>query len=195
MFDELVIKAFAYAYRAHKHSTRKGSSIPYIIHPLSVATILIRHHASDELVAAAFLHDVVEDENVSLHEIENKFGRKMRNLVEAVSEPKVLTHNNLDRRKTWKKRKQHTIDSLCKASGDIKLLTCADKLSSINDMIKDYDTKGEELWKVFNAPKEEQEWYYRSLVEAFSFGENSIKETEMFNEFEEKVRTFFDGIN
>ena len=58
-------------------------------------------------------------------------------------------------------------------------------------MIKDYNIQGEKLWKVFNAPKEEQEWYYRSLVDAFSSGKESIKDTEILIEFERKVNNFF----
>jgi (p)ppGpp synthase/HD superfamily hydrolase len=195
MPDELIVKAFTFAYRAHKHSTRKGSSTPYIIHPLSVATTLMRYNASEELIAAALLHDVVEDENISLTEIEEKFGKNVCILVETVSEPKELIQNNIDRRKTWRKRKQHTIDSLHNAARDIKLLSCADKLSNISDTLRDYDKQGEELWKIFNAPKEEQEWYYRSLVDVFSSGKNSIKDTEILVEFKDKVEELFNRID
>jgi (p)ppGpp synthase/HD superfamily hydrolase len=194
MPNELIIKAFTFAYKAHKYSTRKGSSTPYIIHPLSVAITLMRYDASDELIAAALLHDVVEDENVSLTEIEERFGKEVSILVEAVSEPTKLIQSNINRRKTWKKRKQHTVDSLYNASRDIKLLSCADKLSNISDTIKDYNKQGEEVWKVFNAPKEEQEWYYRSLVDAFSSGENPITDSEIFTEFESKVKNLFELI-
>ncbi len=191
MLDELVVKAFAFAYRAHRHTTRKGSPIPYIIHPLNVATILMRYDASDELIAAALLHDVVEDENVSFEELEANFGKEVCFLVKSVSEPAVLREKHPDRRKTWKDRKQHTVDSMLEASYEVKMLSCADKLANLSDTVGDYEVQGEKIWNRFNAPKQDQEWYYKSLIRTYASGSNSIEQMKIFTDLVKQITLLF----
>ena len=179
MCEKLLVRAFAFAYNAHKHSYRKGSRIPYITHPLAVANILMRNNSSDELIAAAFLHDVVEDENVSFDELEAQFGKEVCFLVKSVSEPEALRKKYDDKRKSWRERKQHTIDSLSEASYEVKMLSCADKLANLSDTVDDFSTQGESIWNRFNAPKSDQKWYYTSLLKAYTSG-SSIENTKIY---------------
>ena len=86
MKEDLIPRAFSFAYHAHQNSSRKGSKIPYITHPLDVASILMRCNVSDSLIAAALLHDVVEDEEVTYEELENLFGVKIKNLIKVLTE-------------------------------------------------------------------------------------------------------------
>ncbi|MFX0171107.1 MAG: HD domain-containing protein [Candidatus Hodarchaeota archaeon] len=184
-----IVKAFEFAYKAHKGSTRKSTNIPYITHPLEVVTILMKNKAPETVVIAGFLHDVVEDEGVRLVQIQKLFGNNVKKLVEGVSEPEELRIGN--KRKTWKKRKLHTINRIKAAGMDLKLLSCADKLSNVQDMINDLERLGEVFWERFNAPQEDQKWYYESLCKAFSEGE-SISDQNMFIQFQTKVKQLFD---
>ena len=178
-----IVSAFEFAFNAHKDTKRKASNVPYITHPLSVAVNLMKSNASEDLIIAGLLHDVVEDEGVRLSEIEELFGKKVASLVKGASEPPELRKSTADPKKTWRKRKQYTIDFIRSAEKDLKLLSCADKLSNIKDTIEDYNRLGEKLWDKFNAPKSEQGWYYRSMCDSYQTGPESIGGLPIFNEF------------
>ena len=73
----------------------------------------------------------------------------------------------------------------------MKLLTCADKLANIRDIIRDYDRLGEDVWNIFNAPKDSQSWYYNSMLEAFAVGDGSIGDMPAFLEYRKCVGEVF----
>ncbi len=192
MSNNLVVQAFAFAYQAHRQTTRKATNIPYITHPLAVTINLLRSSIlAEDLLAAALLHDVVEDEDVTYDQLTHRFGERVSSLVKAVSEPKSLADQHTDRRKTWQIRKQHTIDSLIGASDEVKILSCADKVANLADMVRDHKQFGETLWSRFNAPKNEQKWYYHSLLEAYKSGTNNIEESALYIEFCSLVNQIF----
>ena len=85
-YDEktFILRAFAFARRAHKGQVRKSGE-PYIIHPIAVACILAEMHADPDTVAAGLLHDVVEDCNVSREVLETSFNPTVAMLVEGVT--------------------------------------------------------------------------------------------------------------
>ncbi len=82
--DQLICKAFEFAYQLHKDQ-RRASGEPYICHPVAVAGLLRDLGGSSAMVAAGFLHDVVEDTDVTLEEIQDHFGQEVRHLVEGVT--------------------------------------------------------------------------------------------------------------
>ena len=183
MQQEKVFQAIEFAARAHRGQFRKGSDLPYIFHPLSVAKILINCGASEEMVVAGILHDTVVDTDVALADIERAFGAEVALLVEGASEP--------DKSAPWMDRKQHTIDHLRTASPDPVLLVCADKLDNILSTREEYARLGESLWERFNKPREDQKWYYQSLVQVL--GDRMIEDlaASLFRQFEEEVRRVF----
>jgi guanosine-3',5'-bis(diphosphate) 3'-pyrophosphohydrolase len=86
-------EALQFAAAAHERmkQKRKGSDLPYIVHPVEVMTILRRHGERDEpTLAAALLHDVVEDCRVPIDEIRARFGERVASIVEAVTKPHDL---------------------------------------------------------------------------------------------------------
>jgi len=93
--------------------------------------------------------------------------------------------------KNWRERKVHTIELIRGAGHNMKLLSCADKLANIRDIIRDYDRLGEDVWDRFNAPKDSQAWYYGSMLEAFAAGDGSIGDTVAFLEYGKCVREVF----
>jgi len=189
--NNLVSQAFDFAYKAHGQTSRKVSKIPYITHPLNVMIILLKNNASEELLAAALLHDVVEDEGVTYQELTENFGKEVCYLVEQVSEPLSLIQKGSDRRNSWKARKEHTLTSLQTATYDVKMLSCADKLANISDLVNDYTNDGEALWLRFNAPQLSQQWYYDSLVKVFAQEPHSLSKLPYYKEFKEKVKILF----
>ena len=181
-----IARAFNFAYKAHKGQKRKASDIPYIIHPLEVSIILIKNKARDNVVIAGLLHDVVEDTPITLKEIEKEFGKEIARLVDGATEPLELLKKG-----HWKERKQHTIKFIKTVDIDLKMLSCADKLANIKSKIDDYEKLGDKLWDKFNAPKNDQEWYYRSMLNSFNH-KPSISHLDIYKEFKKLVNGFFD---
>lgn len=155
----LIHQAITFATVSHMGQTRKGTRIPYIVHPYEVGQILTAAGADTEVICAGLLHDTVEDTEASLEDIRTVFGDRVAALVAGASE---------DKSKTWRERKQHTIDYLAKeASEEELLLACADKLSNMRAIALDYAEFGDQLWTRFNADKQQQSWYYGALTDVF----------------------------
>jgi (p)ppGpp synthase/HD superfamily hydrolase len=173
----MIAKAFKFAYNKHIGHYRKGTKIPYIAHPMDVASILIKEKASEELIVAALLHDTVEDTDTSIEEIRKEFGNKVAELVSGVTEP--------DQSLSWMERKQDKINALKKAPYEIQLLSCADKLANLRDINRDYAQVGEKLWKRFNASKADIKWYYTKILKVF---QKDLCNTSVFSKFEAEVK-------
>lgn len=167
-----VNQAIEFALVAHAGQLRKGTDIQYISHPFAVGLLLAKYKCSDDMITAGILHDCLEDTTVTYEEIENKFGADVAKLVEGASEK--------DRSKSWKSRKQHTIAYLKKSSDEICQVSCADKLHNLMSIIKDFNSIGYRFWERFNAPKEDQVWYYTSLGKVF---EERKKQHTIFKEY------------
>jgi len=165
--DDFLGRAFYFALKAHDMQVRKGTGQPYIDHPMNVATMLMDLGADREIVAAGFLHDVVEDTGLTMPELRKAFGPRVAKLVEEVSE---------DKTKDWEERKQKTIDYLRTAPQEVLLLSLADKLDNLRSIAEDYDQSGEEIWTRFARPRDSQKWYYQNLSDVFT---KRLTETEL----------------
>ncbi len=93
---KLIERAFAVADAAHKGQKRMSGE-PYIQHPLNTAMILVEMHAPDSVVAAALLHDVPEDTNVTLDEIEEKFGKDIASMINGISKVGKIKYRGVER--------------------------------------------------------------------------------------------------
>jgi len=156
--DGIIFDAIEFAARAHSGHFRKGSRVPYLIHPLEVAKVLIRCQCEVQVVTAGILHDTVEDTQVSLEMIRESFGSAVAELVDQVSEP--------DKRAPWRVRKTHTIEHIATAAVGALFIICADKLHNIRSIREDLEHYGPRVWSRFHKPKKDQQWYYRAVVEA-----------------------------
>lgn len=150
---------FAVQKHAEVKQTRKGTDIPYIVHPMEVMSILQRMNADTDLLCAGLLHDTVEDTHVTLEEIEKEFGVHVAELVGNHTEDKALE---------WEERKRISNEHLKTASNEVRRLILADKLSNIRSMAEDIRLQGdtEEYWNKFNRGKAEQSWYYSEAIDA-----------------------------
>ncbi len=160
---ELVSEAIAFAVKAHDGMRRKKSELPYILHPMEAATIVGTMTEDQNLIAAAVLHDVVEDAGVTIDEIEEKFGARVRELVESETENKRA---DLPPSDTWRIRKEETLAAL-KSTDDIEVLMVwlGDKLANMRAIYRDFKVEGVAMWQRFNQKDaNEQAWYYRSIV-------------------------------
>ena len=156
-------KAIQFATKAHAGTCRKGTDRPYILHPVEAMSIVMKFTDDEDVIAAAVLHDTVEDTGVTEERLEKEFGERVAALVKSVSEDKK---EDLSAEATWQERKQTTITLLKSASRETKLLCLGDKLANLRDMASDYDWIGDELWERFNQKdKAQHAWYYRGIYE------------------------------
>lgn len=156
-------KALQFAANAHKGARRKGSHLPYIIHPVEVSMIVMKLTDDVEVVVSATLHDVVEDTDYTIEDIHSRFGEKVATLVGAESEDKRRDKRPED---TWEIRKKEAIEHLKNASIEVKMITLADKLSNMRATKKDCVEYGDAVWEKFNQKdKELQAWYYISMFD------------------------------
>jgi len=176
-------KAIIYATTYHDGTYRKGTKIPYIVHPFGAMTIMLLAGIDNEdVLISILLHDLIEDTNVTKSDIENIFGTYVATLVESATEP--------NRDDTWENRKQHTIDSILEKTYEMKLVTLADKYNNVESIFNDYQLEGEAIWQRFKRSKKEQGWYYSQIVEALS-KDQDISNMALFDSFKKLVQDVF----
>ena len=161
---ELVSEAVAFAVKAHDGMRRKKSDAPYILHPMEAAVIVGTMTEDQDLIAAAVLHDVVEDAGIAPEEIGERFGMRVRELVASETEDK---REDLPPSATWRIRKEESL-AVLKNTDDIGVLMVwlGDKLANMRAIYRDWKTEGDAMWERFNQKdKNEQAWYYRSIAE------------------------------
>ena len=182
---ELLDRAIIFAVKAHAGTERRGKGFPYIVHPMEAMEIVATITPDQELLAAAALHDVVEDTEISADEIRREFGDRMAALV--VAEIDVFVEG-VSEEDSWHDRKQAAMDRLAAAPHDAKIVAMGDKLSNMRAIARDYAVKGDELWKIFHAkdPKD-HEWHYRGLATALE----ELKDTFAYREFVKLIDQVF----
>ena len=160
---ELVSEAVAFAVKAHDGMRRKSGEAPYILHPMEAAVIVSTMTDNQSLIAAAVLHDVVEDAGVTIEDVEARFGKRVRELVESETEDKRAEMPPAD---TWRIRKEETL-SVLKNTKDIGILMVwlGDKLANMRSIYRDWKIEGNAMWQRFNQKDvNQQAWYYSSIV-------------------------------
>lgn len=160
-FSHRLDAALAFSARAHRTQVRKGSDVPYIIHPVHVAMILVAHGFDEDLAIAGLLHDTVEDCGVSLESIAERFGEGVAALVNAVSEQKT---DDGGEKRPWRVRKQGQLDHLAGADARSAALKAADALHNASATLSDLRANGPAVWKRFNASREDSLWYYGEVA-------------------------------
>ena len=160
---ELVSEAIAFAVKAHDGMRRKKSESPYILHPMEAAVIVGTMTDDQNLIAAAVLHDVVEDANITIEEIEEKFGKRVRELVQSETEDKRADLPPAD---TWRIRKEESLSVLKNTEDtDVLMVWLGDKLANMRSIYRDFKVEGDSMWQRFNQKDvNEQAWYYRSIA-------------------------------
>ena len=129
MDNKLILKAVNFAAIKHKDQRRKDAKeSPYVNHPISVALIISEIGGVDdpEVLAAALLHDTIEDTDTTPEELEDLFGKRVRTLVEEVSDDKSLPKAE---------RKEKQIEHAKSISKGAALIKLGDKISNVTDVL------------------------------------------------------------
>lgn len=159
-------EAIEIAAEAHHGQYRKGTHTPYITHPYAVGLILMGAGCTEVVIIAGILHDTVEDTDLTLDFIRERFGDVVANIVDGCSEDKALR---------WRARKTERIEALRTASPEVCTVTCADKLHNLRTIISEYDAIGDSVWDRFHGGVEDQAWYYRSILSAIAEREAALQ--------------------
>jgi (p)ppGpp synthase/HD superfamily hydrolase len=162
----LISKALEIALDAHRGQVRKSTSIPYISHPLAVASIAMEYGANQDQVIAALLHDAIEDGGESYRNIiRNNFGEHVLSLVEACTDG---TPDATGQKAPWTERKTRYLNHLEDASDDVLLVSGSDKLHNARAILRDLKVLGVSVFNRFSTSQEQTIWYYESLSDIFT---------------------------
>ena len=181
----LLDRAIVFAVRAHAGTERRGKGFPYIVHPMEAVEIVATMTRDQELLAAAVLHDTVEDTDTTVEQIRTEFGDRIASLVASESD---IVLDGVSEADSWHARKQAAINRLARASHDAKMVALGDKLSNMRAIARDYAQQGDALWNLFHVKdRKEHEWHYRGLAESL----RELQDTFAYKEFEQLINQVF----
>jgi myo-inositol-1(or 4)-monophosphatase len=182
---DLLDRAIIFAVQAHAGTERRGKGFPYIVHPLEAVEIVATMTPDQELLAAAALHDTVEDTDITVEQLREAFGDRIASLVASESDD---VHEGVCEEDSWHARKRAAIERLSRASRDAKMVALGDKLSNMRAIARDYAVQGDALWNLFHAKdRKDHEWHYRGLADAL----RELSGTFAFKEFERLINQVF----
>ena len=165
MLGKEVNLALKVASKAHRDQMRKDTDIPYISHLVAVGMIIGEYTTDEDAVVAGILHDVLEDVRPSIYseaDMRDDFGDKITDIVKDVSEDKVAGEPE----KPWIERKKGYLTHLDSLTNvEPMIVSTADKIHNLTDMLDEYERVGDELWGKFNASKDDELWFYKSFLE------------------------------
>ncbi len=119
MNSKRVQEAFTYASDLHADQKKKGTNIPYLSHLLGVASIVLVHEGDEDETIAALLHDAVEDQDVTVEEIRQRFNDEVAQIVEGCTDADAIP------KPPWRERKEKYIDHLREADASVRRVSAA----------------------------------------------------------------------
>ena len=187
--SKLLDRAIVFATKAHSGTLRKKDGIPYILHPMEVASIAGGITTDEEVLTAALLHDTVEDTNVTLDTIKSQFGDRVAALVASETEDKRRDRSPAE---TWMQRKMESLAALRNAvDPGVRVLWLSDKLANMRSFARQYEKEGDRMWKDYNQTDPvQQAWYYRT-IEALT---SDLKDTNAWKELRALNARVFGGV-
>lgn len=147
--------AAAIAVTAHQGQVRKNDDTPYVMHPISVALMLARHGFSDAVVAAALVHDVLEDTAFSEAELAGAIGEEAYAIVKSVTNDPGLE---------WEEQRLKYIETVRQGPEGAKAVSAADKIANMRNLLDAYAVQGPALWSKFNRGKDKKLWFEESML-------------------------------
>ena len=181
-------RAIRFAAEAHSGMVRRGENAPYILHPMEVASIVGTMTGDREILAAAILHDTVEDTPVTLGQLQELFGPRVAALVASETEDKRPDQPPAE---TWFERKTETLQVLeYTRDRAVKMIWLGDKLSNMRSFYRMYLWRGDRLWEEFNQKDpRSQHWYYRTIGTLLE----DLRDEPAWQEYDRLVKAVFEG--
>jgi len=161
-YSQLYDDALKVATLAHRPQMRKGSGLPYVVHPIHVSVILLRHGFSTEVAIAGLLHDLVEDQGYELSKIEEQFGSRVAEIVAALTEQKRDAQGE---KRPWEVRKREALRQIRDSDSETVAVKAADTLHNAQSFVNDIHREGHRVWRHFNRGPQSQLDYYRRILD------------------------------
>ncbi|MBR6314601.1 MAG: bifunctional (p)ppGpp synthetase/guanosine-3',5'-bis(diphosphate) 3'-pyrophosphohydrolase [Clostridia bacterium] len=179
-------QAIRFAVDAHAGQKRKDGS-PFILHPLEDAAIVSTLTDDLEVIAAAVLHDTVEDTKTTLNDIMQTFGPRVHALVKGETENKRPA---LPPWETWKIRKEESLADLASADDPaIRILWLGDKLANMRALYRAHIAKGQAAFDRFNIHDPlAHKWYYGEILRLLE----PLAATAAYKEYSTLYHAIFD---
>ena len=189
MDNQILNRAICFAVEAHKDQKRKDGG-PFILHPLEDAAIVGTMTKDPEILAAAVLHDTVEDTDVTIGEIREHFGDRVAELVAHETENK---RRELPPGASWRIRKEESLKALADSDDvAVKMLWLGDKLSNIRALHRHYFNEGMKVFQMFNNQDfRAHEWYYGTILELTK----ELSDFPVYREYAKLYNEIFDDVN
>ncbi len=152
-------KALYFAAQKHDGQYRKGGRVPYFAHPVQVAFGVSMYTNDEEILAAAFLHDVLEDcPGVSIRLLRKEFGNR---IAQIVSEMTLVRGN---KRTTWQQKKKTYLKKIKVASKDTLIIVAVDKMINLQAYFDALESRGQEMAHYFSGTPDGYQWYYTEIA-------------------------------
>ena len=180
--QDTIEKAARLAARAHRGQTRKESDLPYVVHPFMVAIKLIKYGFSDTVIAAALVHDVLEDASVTTEELSDELGNEVAQLVTTITNDDSLP---------WLEKKKKYIESVRIGPVEAKAIATADKVHNLESLLIAYETDGNKVWAYFNSGMKDKIWFEEAMLKMLqeSWQHPLIKEYEsLLSDLKERIK-------
>lgn len=159
MLTERFSRALSVAFEVHRDQTRKGTEVPYLTHPLAVASLVLERGATEDVAIAALLHDAAEDAaelgSEVLRSLRQEFGAEVSDLVEWVSEPGSFSRPKA----SWLDRKNAYLFRVLSMPSEALLISVADKLHSLRQTASELRA-GVDVWSRFDGGIAHSRWFY-----------------------------------
>lgn len=184
--EDLISKAMMFAIAAHSGQKRKDGRTPAIVHAMEAAVNAAALTPDPEVMAAALLHDTVEDTDVTPEQVKKMFGERISALVSSETEDK---HPEMNASDSWLLRKQESLDELRAATDPaVKILWLSDKLSNLRSFWRIYREVGDKMWERFHQKDPAMHaFYYREIARALA----DFKDTAPYEEYIELYHKLF----
>ena len=183
-------KAILFAVNAHAGAIRKDGVTPYILHPMEAAVIASSVTKDPDVLAAALLHDTVEDTSTTIEEIEATFGARVAALVASETENKRPEMSPVE---SWQIRKEESLNVLKNADDiGVKVLWLSDKLSNMRSLYRMAQKEKGRMWTRFHQSDPARQARYYRAVAAYT---SELSNTEAWIEYNWLTEKVFEGVN
>lgn len=162
------------------HGKDKKNGVPFLYHPLAVASLVLKYGGSNEQMAGALLHDTIAFENVSEKKISELFGEKIADYAYTFSDPPLP--KDID----WRGSKQAYLNKVRSLKEDKLLLVACEELHEIEELLHGLKYEGIKVWERYSVHGMEVTWYFRELASVFY--EKLKSKPHLVSEFSLKVR-------
>lgn len=163
-----------------KKRYRKGTDIPFVIHPFAVMIIASNYTNDEDILIACLMHDILEDVDSATYDeskMREDFGDRVVEIVKGVTKDISLT--------SWHDRGKAYLKHLEFEASNESIIVCAsDKMHNIMTILSDYESIGPDLWSRFSAGRKDQQWWYRSVLDVIK---KRLPEISFLADFEKKV--------